>query len=69
MKNTKENVTLIKLPPSHSPPQHSNDNQATEPQLEAKQDAYLQINQASFQENFKVLIGHYQSDGHESRVA
>lgn len=32
-------------------------------------ETYRQINRASFQENFKILIGHFKNDGHLSRTS
>ena len=47
----------------------SNDKAAIFTKPDVREDAYLQINQASFQENFDDLIGHYQSSGDKSQAA
>ena len=36
--------------------------------IEVREDAYRQINRVSFQENFRVLIAHYKTDGQGPRV-
>jgi hypothetical protein len=43
--------------------------QDSEPLAEAQEDAYFLINRESFQENFNVLMGHYQSDQRDTRAA
>ena len=32
------------------------------------EEAYYQINKTSFQQNFKVLIGHYKNETHATRL-
>ena len=40
----------------------------TELSLDSSDDAYSQINRTSFQQNFKVLIGHYKNLAQASQV-
>ncbi len=32
------------------------------------EEAYYQINKTSFQQNFKVLIGHYKNEAHATQI-
>ena len=41
---------------------------AHQAQKYTRNEAYLQINRTSFQQNFKFLIGHYKEDGQISRT-
>jgi hypothetical protein len=46
-------------------PKHQNQEDTPE---DTKDEPYFQINKISFQENFKVLIGHYKNVGPESQA-